>query len=237
MGKRMQSEEPKALVLYKGRPFITHILETISKLEFQTSPIIVVGYKKERIMEVLGGDYKYAIQENQLGTGDAVKSAKKYIQDDDQTILVISADQPTVSKETIENIIKTHINKKAVITLGTVVVPDFEDWHIGMKNFGRIVRNKNNEVLKIVEFKDANDVEKNITELNLSLYAFDKNWLFENIDRIENKNSQNEYYLTDLIKIACAQNQKIEAVPVENIIEGIHPNSKEELVLLESLAV
>ena len=106
-----------------------------------------------------------------------------------------------------------------------------------MMHFGRIIKGVNGSVKKIIEFKDATEEERNIKELNLALYAFDAKWLWENINKLENKNTQGEYYLTDLVKIAFEQNQKIESVPVSNIIEGIHPNSKEELQLLEKLSI
>jgi bifunctional UDP-N-acetylglucosamine pyrophosphorylase/glucosamine-1-phosphate N-acetyltransferase len=86
-----------------------------------------------------------------------------------------------------------------------------------------------------VEFKDASVEEKEVKELNPALYAFDGKWLWENIEKIKNKNAQGEYYLTDLIKIACDQKEKIEAVPITNMIEGLQPNSKEELEILEKM--
>lgn len=235
-GVRMESDEPKALVLYKHKPFIKHILDTISTLSFEADLIIIVGHKKERIKEVLGDGYKYAEQEKQLGTGDAVKAAKKYSSGED-IVLVISADQPTVSKETLENIVAKQKEKIPSITLATVVVSDFEGLKSGMNHFGRIIRETDGSVKKIVEFKDANEEEKKVKELNLALYAFDAQWLWENIDKSENNNIQGEYYLTDLVKIARDQNKKIEAVPVMNIIEGIHPNSKAELEILEKFSV
>ena len=234
-GKRMQSDEPKALAKLKGKPFLAHILDTISELNLPAKPIIVVGHKKERIKEALGDEHIYAEQAEQLGTGHAVLSAQKAIGSDPEIILVISADQPLVSKKTIENIIARQKEKKPTMTIATALMPDFEDWRAGLYHFGRIVREKNGLIKKIVEFKDASDKEKEIKELNPALYAFEAKWLWNNIDKIKNKNAQAEYYLTDLIKMAGDQNKKIEIAPIKNILEALQPNSKEELEALEKL--
>lgn len=237
-GKRMKSEEPKALTLLKGKPFLLHILDTIKQLAFNIKPIIVVGHKKERIQEVLGEDYVYAEQKEQLGTGHAVMSARNAMSSPHDMVLVLSSDQPLISRETLENLFATHLEKQPTITIGTVVVPDYEDWRIGLySNFGRIIREPDGKVKKMVEFKNTTDEEKKIKEVNPALYIFDADWLWNNIDKIELDPTRNEYKLTDMIQIAFSQNKKIEAVPVANIIEALQPNSKEELEILERLIV
>jgi bifunctional UDP-N-acetylglucosamine pyrophosphorylase/glucosamine-1-phosphate N-acetyltransferase len=236
-GTRMKSDEPKALAIFKGKPFIIHILNTIDKLNPKIKPIIVIGYKKERIEEVLGENHIYAEQHEQLGTGHAVMSAKKAINSSHEMVIVISADQPLVSEKTLEHIIQKHSEKKPTITIGTVTIPDFNDWRTGLYHFGRIVRGSDGLIKKIVEFKDANEKEREVKELNPALYAFNADWLWSNINKIRNENAQKEYLLTDLIKIAFDQGKKIETIQVANIIEALQPNSKEELEILEKLVV
>lgn len=236
--KRMGGDEPKALASLKGKAFLAHILDTVKSLNLSLPPIIIVGHKKERIFEVFGTEnvaHKYAEQKEQLGTGHALAQSKIHLDNTPKIIMVISTDQPLISKETILNILEHHISNKSTITIGTLVLPDFEGWHNGLFHFGRIVRDENGKVLKNVEYKDASEEEKNILEVNPAMYAFDSVWLWENIDKIKNENMQGEYYLTDLIALAVSQNKNVEAVPLLNILEGIQPNTPEELETLEKL--
>ena len=234
-GIRMKSDEPKALVMFRGKPFLRHVLDTVSTLRLPIPPVIVVCYKKELIKEVIGNGYVYAEQDEPLGTGHAVAAAKKSMEPGHQTVLVLYTDQLLISKETIENLLGRHNEKKPAITIATASMPDFEEWRSALRHFGRIVRQSDGQVDTIVEFKDATEKEKLIKELNLAVYAFDAAWLWKNIGLLKNENAQKEYYLTDLIGIARSQNEKIESVPIANIIESVHPNSQEELRLLENL--
>ncbi|MFM7088978.1 MAG: NTP transferase domain-containing protein [Candidatus Paceibacterota bacterium] len=233
--KRMGGEEPKALAKLQGKPFLRHILDTLGTLPLPLSPTIVVGHKRHEVMDAIGPDFFYAIQEEQLGTGHAVASALPHLEQGHETVLVLSTDQPLISAETIKNIINSHKETGAIITLGTVTVPDFTGWHKAFEHFGRIIRTENGDIEKIVEFKDATEEQKSITEVNPALYAFDAAWLSEHVRALKNENAQQEYYLTDLVHIACQTGNKVNAVSLASILEAMQPNTREELATLEGL--
>lgn len=234
-GKRMESDEPKALTSLKGKPFLSHILDTLKDLSLSLDPVIVVGHKKEMIFDVYGDKYRYAHQVEQLGTGHAVMSAKEYLDPDHKTIIVISGDQPLVSKETIKRLIDTHNKNTSVVTIATVCLPDFDEWRSGAFKLGRVIRDNDGYVLKNIEYKDASEEEREVKEINYALYAFNGDWLWQNIGNLRNENAQGEYYLPDLIRVAQSQGYKVEAVPAENMIEIFQPNSKVELQALEEI--
>jgi len=185
-GKRMESDDPKPLAKLNGKPFLSYVLDAVKEINIPIKPVIVVGYKKERIFEVFGKDYNYAIQEEPLGTGHAVMSAKYKTDPSHKIVVVLSADQPMLSKETIEKVIETHKKSNAKITLGTVILPDFLDWREGAYHLGRIIRDKNNKVVGITEYKDATEEERQIKEINPAIYAFEAEWLWENIKNLKN---------------------------------------------------
>lgn len=236
-GKRMQSELPKVLVPLRDQPLITHVLESIKKSGINSTPVIVVGQHREIVMQALGNNYKYAIQEEQLGTGHAVMSARAIMPTNTKHIMVLYGDHPFISSETIKNLVEKHLNSKSKITMATVELPDFEEWRaVFYNNFGRVARGQNGEILKIIEFKDTQtEEEKNIKEVNPSYFCFDAEWLWENLKKLNRDNAQKEYYLTDLVKIAMQEDIKIESLRIQPH-EALGANSRQELEMLENLS-
>ena len=234
-GTRMKSVLPKVLVSLEGKPMIKHLLDSVRKSGLDKKPVIVVGYEKEKVMKELGFGYNYVVQEKQLGTGHAVMSAEKILKNKTDHIIVFYGDHPFISPQTIKKLLEKHLESKAKITLATTTLPDFENWRSFFYiNFGRIVRNKKGEIVKIAESKDANKEEIKIKEVNPAYYCFEAKWLWKKLKMLKTNNVLGQYYLTDLIQIAMQEKIKIQSINIDPE-EALGINSKEDLKMLENL--
>ena len=154
----------------------------------------------------------------------------------------MSGDQPFVKAETIKRALKKHKISKAKITFTTTEIPDFLDWRKYFIPLGRILRkngpaspggSQGGKVVGIREYKDANEKEKKIREINTACcYVFDAKWLWKNLPKIKNNNAKNEFYLTSLFYIAYDEKEKIETIKIEPD-ESIGANSREDLEILQ----
>ncbi len=233
-GKRMQSELPKPLIEFQGKSFIARMLESVKGSGVCDNPIIVISRNGgERVKKALGEGYIYAIQEEQLGTGHAVMSAETLIKDAD-AVMVLYADHPLMSPETIRNLVSTHLHDNATLTMATAIVPDFLSWRAGLKLFGRIIRDKNNHIVRNVEYKDATEAEQDIKEVNPAYMCFNANWMWEHLRKLKNNNAQGEYYLTDLVGMVFNEQQEIASILIDPK-EALGVNTKEQLELMQSL--
>ena len=154
-GSRMNTDTPKALVPLKGKPMIKHLLDAIAESGLSLRPIIVVGQKRKLVTSELGPNYHYAIQTKPLGTGHAVNSARQLAENKADHILVLYGDHPCVSAETVKNLADAHIQSDSVLTIATANVPDFDGWRACFFDFGRVIRDKLDRIVNIVEKKDA----------------------------------------------------------------------------------
>ncbi len=232
-GTRMKSELPKVLVPLKGRPMLHYLLDSITKTQPALKPIIIVSPdNKQLISDALKEyDVEYAIQEQQLGTGHAVACAKAHINQQADTVFVLNGDNPFYKPETIGGFPLKH---EGVLSMVTVTLPDFDDWRSVYSHLGRVVRNDDGQAKGIIEFKDASDKEREIKEINLNCFCFDKRWLFSHVDKLNNNNKNGEYYITDLIKMAFDEGHAVRVLSISPQ-EGVGINSLEELAIAESL--
>ena len=232
-GTRMDSELPKVLVPLKGRSMIKYLMDSILATGIDTRPIMVVSPDNKDLISQELREYQidYVIQDRQLGTGHAVSCAREKIGADVKNVLVLYGDHPFFKSDSIKYC--SAACPKALLML-TTKLPDFADWRHNFYHWGRIVRDELGEIIKITEFKDASDEERKITEVNPAVMCFNKDWLLNNLDSLNNDNKSQEYYLTDLVNIAFAAGLPIESFSIE-AHEAMGVNSLDELHIAESL--
>ncbi len=224
-GKRIKSDLPKVLHKVCGKEMVKHVIDSIRKSGIDDVNVIV-GKGAELVKERTSDrNVSYSLQEEQLGTGHAVKCAEDFLKDKKGVVAVFAGDTPLIKQSTIEKLFNEHIENKNAATVLTSMVED-------PTGYGRIVRDSNNEVLKIVEHKDCNEEELKIKEMNTAIYCFDIELLVSSLSKINNNNNQGEYYLTDVIEILKSEGKKIGAVITE-FEETIGVNSRVQLAEAE----
>lgn len=217
-GTRMKSKLYKVLHPVCGKPMVEHVVDNISKLQV-TETVTVVGFGADMVRQHLGGKSSFVIQENQLGTAHAVMQAKDALGDKKGTTLVICGDTPLIKSETLSALIKQHEETGAKATILTAFTEN-------PSGYGRIIRNPDGAVERIVEHKDANEQELRINEINTGTYCFDNEALFEALDCVNNDNAQGEYYLPDVIEILKAKHELITAFQTEDFEETLGVNDR-----------
>lgn len=203
-GKRMKSSKAKVLHDVLGKPILGRILDALDQLGLEKIHI-VVGHQSEQLIEWLAATppktpYSTHLQSPQLGTGHALQQVVPELGAFNGTLLVTVGDAPLQTAETLGHLVAQHQQGSAVVSLLTTFVED-------VKNYGRIVRDKDQNVVKIVEDKDASPEEKAICEINPAIYCFEWPAITDGLNSLKNDNRQKEYYLTDLI--AWAQSSKL----------------------------
>lgn len=235
IGKRMGNKNlPKVLLPFKGKPIIKHLADEVKKSRLSEQPVIVVGQKKEIIKKTLGSKYTYLFQREQLGTGHAVLICKNTLKDKYKNIMVLYGDHPLLRANSIKKIARRHFKSDSPLTMAVVNLPNFRGWRKAFCNWGRIIKDKKGNIIKSIEFKDASPNQRKIKLVNPSFFCFKADWLWENIDSINNKNVQGEYYLTDLVQIVSLQKEKINSVEIEPR-EALGVNTPEELKIISRL--
>ncbi len=225
-GVRMCSKYPKVLHALLGKPMVSYALEAATQAT-KSQPVLVVGHMADSIQQVVGEAARYVTQEPQLGTGHAVQQAESILRGQSEYVLVMTADMPLLSMETLQELIQAQLEQNGPITMLTILAED-------SRGFGRVVRDAEDEVQAIVEEAVATPEQLAIREMNAGVYCFRGDWLWDALPRIP-LSPKGEYYLTDLVGIAVQDGLPVQALTSEDITEAIGINTR--LHLAEAAAL
>ena len=225
-GKRIKSNLPKVLHKVCGKEMVNHVIDTLRNSDIQDINVII-GKGAELVKNNTSSrNVSYSKQEEQLGTGHAVKCAIDFLQGKKGTVAVFCGDAPLIKEETIKRLFGAHEKGNNSATVLTAILED-------ATGYGRIIRD-GEQVLKIVEHKDCNADELKVNEMNAGVYCFEIEKLLQCIENLSNNNAQGEYYLTDVIGMLKDKNEKVGAV-VTDYEETIGVNSRVQLAEVETI--
>ena len=221
----MQSELPKVLHPLLGKPLIQHVIDNIRQSGIEKITV-VVGYKGDDVMKEIGSAVSYAWQKEQLGTGHAVLQTEDFLQGFTGRVVVACGDAPLISDKSFSDLVSQMDNSGVKASVLTMI----QDNPTG---YGRMLKDAQGHLIRIVEEKDATAEQKAIKEVNSGTYVFDAELLFEGLKNIGNDNAQKEYYLPDVLKYLISRNYAVTTMPLSDPFEGSGINSREELAIIE----
>lgn len=231
-GTRMKSELPKVMHELNGKPLVAHVVDNARAAGIVQKPVVVVSPKSDLVREYFGDTVEYAVQEEQLGTGHATAAAESVLKGRVDHVVVLYGDMPFFRAESIARLVKRHEERKNILTLMTVTVPNFDWAYTPFRGFSRIVRGEDGHIIKDVQVKDASPEELTIHECNPSVYCFSSDWLWSHLQNLKNDNAQGEYYLTDLIAMAIEEGVAISSIATDPH-EALGINSREDFDLAQ----
>lgn len=222
-GTRMKSDKAKVLHEINSKPMVSYVVETASKVAGDNI-VVVIGHQRQDVKNAVlrTVNARFAIQEEQKGTGHAVHCALPEIDSSIEDIVILCGDVPLISANTIKNLIDKHKKENAVVTVLAVNVEN-------PKGYGRMITDESGSVIKIVEEADANDNEKSICLINSGIYCVEKDFLFQAIAKIKDSNAQNEFYLTDIVGIASLDNKRVSLFEGPSTDEVVGVNTCDDL--------
>jgi len=226
-GTRMKSKLPKVLHKVGGKAMVERVLETVQSIGTNRD-VVIVGFGGDAVQNYLGNRAEFVRQEEQNGTGHAVKMAQPVLGDYDGTILLLCGDTPLVTKESLEALLEEHKNSGAAATILTAHMPD-------PTGYGRIIRNEAGSVVRIVEQKDGKPEELAVQEVNTGMYAFDSKKLWPCLDQLSDDNAQGELYITDVVGILVNGGDKVSAYMTKDFEESLGVNSRLQLAEAEAI--
>ncbi len=229
-GTRMNSMDPnksKVCLEIFNKALVNYVIDALKPLNLNKI-IAVVGHGGEETTKLVQNDAEVVWQNEQKGTGHAVMQASPLLANKDGYTLICCGDTPLLTSKTLQKLLDTHINQHNDLTLLTARVDN-------PTGYGRIIRNETHTVDKIVEEADCNEVEKKVQEVNAGVYVFDNRLLFKYLDHLSSNNKQNEYYLTDLLKIFVKEKFKVVAMLLDDAKEMQGVNTPEQYHIAEML--
>ena len=212
-GTRMKSKLYKVLHKVCGKTMVEHVVDAARGVN-PAKIVTVVGTGAGEVEKVLDGKSDFAFQEKQLGTGDAVMTAKEELGDKDGATLVVTGDTPLFTTETFDELFKGN-----AATVLTAEAPN-------PFGYGRIIRDDQGNVLRIVEQKDGKPEELKVKEINTGVFCFDNKKLFEALKHVDNNNAQGEYYLTDVLEILRNSGERVGAYKMPDFSESLGVNDR-----------
>ncbi len=226
VGKRMKSSLPKVLHKLAGKPMLAHVLEAAQALQ-PHRVCVVIGHAGDQVKNFFSSDeLTWAKQEPQLGTGHAVLQALPHL-DREGATLILYGDVPLVQTETLSKLVQESMGEKCVILTTALENPS---------GYGRIIRNRDTHAIaRIVEQKDATEAELRVNEINTGIMLVPNKYLLEWLPKLENNNAQQEYYLTDVIKMAVEKKVAVVSTQPKNSWEILGVNSRAQMAELERL--
>ncbi len=231
LGTRMKSNRAKVLHELGGAPLIAYVVRAAQALE-PRAIITIVGHQAEEVERAVVAEVgelaSFVVQERQRGTGDAVESARSVLENSDSLVLVLSGDVPMIRVETLKKLIEQHHNTRAACTILSVRLEN-------PTGYGRIIRDNNGEFRKIVEQRDATEEERQVREINSGIYCFEAKDLYAALRKVEPKNDQGEYYLTDVAEIILASAGTVSVYLINDPREVSGVNTRAELAEFENL--
>jgi bifunctional UDP-N-acetylglucosamine pyrophosphorylase/glucosamine-1-phosphate N-acetyltransferase len=231
LGTRMKSQRAKVLHELGGAPLIAHVVRAAQALE-PRSIITIVGHQAEEVenavLAEVGELASFVVQEKQRGTGDAVESARRVLENSDSLVLVLSGDVPMIRIETLQKLIDQHTNTGASCSILSVRLEN-------PTGYGRIIRDESGGFRKIVEQRDATEEERQVREINSGIYCFEAKALYDALRKVEPKNDQGEYYLTDVAEIILGSGGTVSVFLINDPREVSGINTRAELAEFENL--
>ena len=230
-GTRMNSKHQKILHEVGGKPMVQHVFEAAANLSGH-APVMVVGAGETGVQDLLGEAARYVVQSEQLGTGHAARMAQPLLAGQSEQIIVTYGDMPLVKGETLAKLAQAQKESGAAVVILTI------KGDVG-SSFGRIHR-KNNKIIEIVEVAEAKQRDNTdellaITELNVGIYCFSAEFLWNNINDLPLRQARSgqEYYLTDMVGIAVEQGLGVESLVTADASEALGAGTRAELVAVE----